>query len=114
MHLFEAFGAFYVQDRALSLVYVRENLFADGAIGERNRAFTYAFLARVGERVGAAMARGELSPGVDVPSACFGFFSAYLLALIALLLGELDLDAFARVLRASLSQQIHGMIGGKS
>jgi len=114
MHLFHAFGAFYMQDPALSRIYVRENLFVGGELGERNRAFTNAFLARLGERVGEAIARGELSPGIDVLSACFGFFSAYLLALIALLMGELDLDAFAYVLRATLHQQIHGMIGGKS
>lgn len=113
MHLFGSFARFYLEDRALSLVYVRENLFAQGESGATNRAYTHAFLVRVAERIVAAVARGELAPTTDPLLACFGFFGAYLLALIALLQDEFDLDGFEATLRGTLGQQLQGLHGGK-
>ena len=111
-HIFGTFGAFYAQDLALSSVYMREALFASGEDGVTNRSFTYEFLGAVGGLVEAAMARGELRPDANSVMASTSFFAAYLMVLLGLLHGELDLDGFNGALRACLSQQIQGLAPG--
>ena len=115
LHVFAGFFAFYAEDPALSKMLIRELLFLSPEPAERHGELTRAFMERLGERVAAAQARGEIAPEVEPQVAAFNFFSVYLTTLIAWLSGAFGPgESWRPVLVGALLLQLRGLGPGTS
>ena len=115
LHVFSGFFAFYGEDIALSRTLIRELLFLSPELAERHGQLTRAFVARLGELVAAAQARGEVAPAVVPETAAFNFFSVYLTTLVGWLSGALGTgESWRPVLESALLLQLRGLGPGTS
>jgi AcrR family transcriptional regulator len=115
LHVFSGFFAFYGESPALSRTLLRELLFLSPELAERHGQLTRAFLARLGERVAAAQARGEVAPEVLPETATFNFFSVYLTTLMGWLSGGFGPgEGWRPVLERALQLRLRGLAAGPS
>jgi AcrR family transcriptional regulator len=112
VHVFSAFYRYYMTDRQLARLFVKELLFLDSSRGpapepvtgkaaaagdptrpaeagvsdaEKHIALTMNFLGRLAALVAGAQARGELRDDFDPLTATMNFFAIYFLTLVGLL-----------------------------
>lgn len=105
VRIFGAFLDFYAQNPALARTYVRAMTFPEPEVAATTLPFTFAFTARLAERL---VASGQLRPGVDPQLAAGLCFSTYFLVLLEwLALGDLA-GAHAR-LRAGVRLLLDGL-----
>lgn len=125
LHVFSAYYRYYMTDRALARLFVKELLFldstppasatkvAEASDGEKHVALTMNFIGRLAGLVGQAQARGELREDFDPLVATLNFFASYFLTLVGLLdpvHGRgLDAELATERLRDSLQLQIAGL-----
>jgi TetR/AcrR family transcriptional regulator, cholesterol catabolism regulator len=112
VHIFGVFFEFYERQTELARHFVKELPFTSRE-GQRQEAIgqIYGFTARLGERVGRAQARGEISPYVNIEDACRNFFALYYATLIFWLSEPRPATEMINgTLKTTLELQIRGML----
>lgn len=110
LHVFRGLFVMYGEHLALSAVFVKNFLGADGPNGQEVNALTFSFMHRLAALVQAAAARGEVAADIDPMRAAGNLFWLYFGALMSWLGGFSAMEAALDPgLREALALQIRGL-----
>lgn len=112
MRVFDAVYDFYAQDLNLSRAFVKEMMFVSPERQERMFSLTVRYIARLGQLVEDAKARGELRGDVPAPLAGHQLFGTFYWGLVNWLAGLLTRRQVSMQVRMSLDLLMQGMKGG--
>ncbi len=112
MRVFDAVYDFYAEDLNLSRTFVKEMMFVSPERQSRMLSLTVRYIARLGDLVEAAKARGEVRADVPAPLAGHQLFGQFYWGLVNWLGGILTRRQVSMQVRMSLDLLMQGMKGG--